>query len=486
MKSITITAAFLLCSFTLFAQQVRIEPLDNNTADDNFAPSFTNHGRVIVFTTDVGGDGQKLRVMERTSSGWTPATDVLGDVNNSTHSGAASLTPDGQVMYFSSYENSVDGFGRTDIYVAKRVAGKWRNVAVLPASVNSESFDAHPSISADGRTLYFVSDRPGGSGGTDIYVASWDGTTWGKARQLAGANTAQNEMSPVIGPDGRTLYFASDRPGGAGGFDIYVGKINGTALSELRRLGEPVNTAANEMFYMAMPNSDQAVFSRTTSNGDYDNFTVTPNPFPSEPVTLVEGVVANASSKVPVGADIIVTDLATGKKIASLRSDDQSGQYYVTLTPGRVYSVTASAPGYVFHSERFEVPPGAKGSTQKKDIDLSSLDGGSDRILVFFDYDKAELKTESVPELERIIELLRENTNVRVRFEGHTDDQGSDDYNDKLSDKRARAVADYVAAGGISASRMEAKGFGKRQPRVQGTTDEARATNRRVEMRILK
>jgi len=105
---------------------------------------------------------------------------------------------------------------------------------------------------------------------------------------------------------------------------------------------------------------------------------------------------------------------------------------------------------------------------------------------VFFDYDKSELKSESVPELERIIELMRENPDLRVRFEGHTDDQGSDDYNDKLSERRATAVKDYIIAGGVPAARLDAKGFGKRQPRIQGSSDEARAANRRVEMRIVK
>ena len=157
----------------------------------------------------------------------------------------------------------------------------------------------------------------------------------------------------------------------------------------------------------------------------------------------------------------------------------------MTLSPGRVYSVTASTKGYVFHSERYEVPPGAKGKTVKKDIYLSPLADGGDQLLVFFDYDKSELKSESFPELERIIELLRENPKVRLRFDGHTDDQGSDEYNEKLSQRRAEAVRDYIVAGGVPTARLEARGLGKRKPMMQGSTDEARASNRRVEMKVI-
>ncbi len=475
----------LLACTMASAQNVRIDPLDNNTSDDDFAPAYTNHGRVIVFTTDVGGDGQQLRMMERNSGGWTGSSKLVGDVNDAKHSGSGTLTPDGQFIIFASYENDVDGSGRTDLYSSRKINGRWVEVKNLGPVVNSSAYDAHPSITPDGRTLYFSSDRPGGNGAPDIYVATSDGTNWSSPKILAGINTASSEMSPVIGSDGKTIYFSSNRPGGAGGFDVYVAKVTGSAVTDVRRIGDPINTSADELFYSALPNSDQALFSRTSATGVYDNYIVVPNPFPTEPVTLVEGIVADINTKVPLGSDITVTDLATGKKVASLRSDDQSGQYYVTLSPGRVYSVTASTKGYVFHSERYEVPPGAKGKTVKKDIYLSPLADGGDQLLVFFDYDKSELKSESFPELERIIELLRENPKVRLRFDGHTDDQGSDEYNEKLSQRRAEAVRDYIVAGGVPTARLEARGLGKRKPMMQGSTDEARASNRRVEMKVI-
>lgn len=465
------------------AQQVQITPLDNNTSEDDFAPAYTNHGRMIVLTHDNGGS-QQLYSMERSSNGWEGTSKLRGTINDGEQVGVSTITPDGQFMIFSAFKHDVPGLGRTDLYSAKKVDGSWEQITNLGPNVNSAFYDSQPTLSADGRTLYFVSDRTGGQGGTDIYMSTFDGTTWSAARPVKGINTANDEMSPVIGPDGKTMYFSSNRSGGQGGFDVYVGTVSGDNVSSIKVMQSPINTAADEMFYTALPNSNQAFFSRTTSNGDYDNFMAVPNPFPSEPVTLVEGIVSDATTKDPLGADITITDLSTGKAISSMRSDDRTGQYFVTLTPGKVYSITARKKGYLFHSERFEVPPGSGEQTIQKDIALSPLAGGGDQLLVFFDYDKTELKSESIPELERVIELLRDHPEIKVVFEGHTDDQGADDYNDKLSQRRAESVRDYVITGGVDKGRVAAKGFGKRKPLVPGSTDDARAKNRRVEMRV--
>lgn len=490
MRTISTLLLMMMMSTFGLAQQVQVLPLDHNTSDDDVAPSITGHGRVLVVTRDEGGEGQRLFRMERSSGGWTSPGELGGDVNDAVHAGAASLTPDGQFMVFSAYDHDAGGNGRTDIYSARLIDGKWKNVMNLGSGVNSTAYDAQPSISADGRTIYFSSDRPGGKGGTDIYVSTFDGTTWSAARPLDGINTAANETAPVINADGTTFTFASNRAGGSGGLDIYTARITNGAATGIKNAGTMINTAADEAFYVSVPNSDQAFFSRTTERGDYDNFSVVPNPFPSDPVTLVEGTVKDAETGKPLAADITITDVATGKKVGDLRSDDQTGQYFVTLAAGRVYAVTASAPGYVFHSDRYEVPPGSKGSTVNQDIALRPLngsgDGNGDRLLVFFDFDKSELKSESFSELERVIELLRTNTAVKVQFEGHTDDQGTDAYNNTLSEKRAQAVQTYVTAAGIAPARVSAKGFGKTQPLMQGSSEEARAKNRRVEMRLVR
>ncbi|RPI67163.1 MAG: hypothetical protein EHM43_09550, partial [Ignavibacteriae bacterium] len=354
MKRITTLAVLMFAIASMSAQQIEITPLDNNTSSDDFAPTPTNHGRVLIFSSAESGE-QQLYMMERTSSGWSSANKLRGDVNDGEQVGAAALTPDGQTMVFSAFKHDVPGIGRTDLYTAKRKDGKWVDVTNLGGTVNSPAYDAQPAVTADGRTLYFASDRSGGKGGTDIYVTQWTGSAWSVARPLEGVNSSANEMSPVIAADGRTLTFASDRSGGTGGYDIYVAKVEGVNATGVKSAGTPINTSADELFYTSIPNSNQAYFTRKGSNGDYENFMAVPNPFPSEPVTLIEGTVTDAISKDALGAEITVTDLTTGKAVASLRSDDNTGAYYVTLTPGRMYSITAKKNGYLFHSERYDV-----------------------------------------------------------------------------------------------------------------------------------
>jgi outer membrane protein OmpA-like peptidoglycan-associated protein len=350
--------------------------------------------------------------------------------------------------------------------------------------VNSSYWDSQPCLSVDGELLIFASDRPGGTGGTDLWMSRRQGGGWSAPMPLSRLNTAADEMAPVLAPDGRTLYFASNRDGN---FDIFVSRMqqDGT-FGRPEKLAAPVNTSADEFFFVPIPGEDAALLSRATAAGDLDVFRVVPNPEPPEPVLTVQGTVLDARSNEPLGGAVIaITDLRTRRKLAELYSDEETGQYYVALPSGRSYSITASREGYLFYSERFDVGRDLRQNPLTKDILLTPIEGGRTRLLVFFDFDKAELKEESFPELDRLVELLRAYPNLRVLIEGHTDDVGTDEYNDRLSQRRADAVKQYLVQNGIGARRIETKGWGRRKPLVRGTTEEARAQNRRVEIQLL-
>lgn len=493
MKHVITAFLLLACVCAATAQNgvspedVVVNPLPINSGDDDFAPFYLQNGKLMYFTSDRDGE-QRVFLVPRTTSGWGDPQMLSGTINDGEQVGAAAFTPDGQYMIFSAYGRPGSSMGRTDLYSARKVNGEWTDVRNLGPDINSPYWDSQPFMSSDGNTLYFASDRPGGSGGTDIYMCRKTEKGWGAAVNLGlNVNTAADEMSPTIAADNERLYFASNRVGSMGGFDIYMLDLPKAATrAEVKNLGAPVNSEADEYFYFSLANANQGYFASNRSDSDFDIYSAVPDPAPGKPVLIVHGVVKNVLTDQPLGSDITVTDLNTARTIAEFRSDDETGEYFVMLTPGREYSVTASKEGYLFYSERFEAPPNEAGREIIYDIPLSPIENGSVRLLVFFEFDKAELQPESRAELDRVVEFLQNNPTVNISIEGHTDDQGTADYNKKLSESRAESVKRYLIAGGVPASRITSQGFGKTRPLMQGTSEEARARNRRVEMRITR
>ncbi len=488
MRKLLILALLLpaLLSADLSAQKTKIAPVSFNSGADDFAPAVTENLRKMFFTSDKSKSKQKVYFVEKTSEGWTFPDELEGDINDGRQCGSVTLTPDGQYMIFAAFRHDVGGEGRTDLYSARKIKGEWKDVQNLGPAVNSSYWDSQPSISADGNTLYFTSDRPGGQGGSDIWVAHRTREGWAKPVNAGSAiNTSYDEMAPVVSHDNKTFTFASNRPGGQGGFDIYYSKVRGESFTEPSNAGTPVNSAGDDMFFYSIPNTNVAYFSssREGGQGGLDIYTAIPNPYPSDAVVYVWGTVRDSKTQKPLGAKITITDLKTGQKVSTFNSDDETGNYYVVLQPGRNYSVTASKDGYLFYSEKFEIPQEAKGDELMKDIYLSQTDT---RLLIFFDFDKSELKEESSPELDRVVEFLQDKPTVEIMLEGHTDDVGDPNYNMRLSLDRANQVKSYLVKNGIAPSRITTKGYGSTQPLINEKTEDARAKNRRVEMKIVK
>lgn len=469
---------------------VQITSLDINSSDDDFAPAALRGGQVLVFTSSRSGEQRIWRSM-RGSTGWSAPMEEGEALSYATEAGATTLTPDGTFMIFAAYEwngsPAQSGYGRTDLYSAELVGGIWTNVTNLGPEVNSSYWDSQPTLSVDGRTLYFSSDRAGGRGATDIYVSNRTASGWTRAVNIGEPiNTLLDEMSPSIAPDGKSLFFSSTGHGGAGGFDLFVargGNMRGTGWSGVENMGTPINSAANDHYFISLPNSQNGYFASDRAGG-LDIYLAAPNPFPPEALVTVSGVVVDRETRQPIAADITVTDLSSGEVVANYRSDSRNGEYYVVLTRGRRYSITATAPDYIFYSDDYSVPPTAQGQDLKKDIELSRTGRGTTRLLVFFDFDQSELKNESKPDLNRAVEFLRQNPNISVEIAGHTDSVGVASYNKKLSQSRAESVRQYLVSGGVEARRMEARGYGEEQPIADNGNEEGKARNRRVEMRV--
>ena len=490
---ITVFLVGILCQTNSLSQvvsakrEVVVTPFAYNTSGDDFAPAIAQNGLQLFFTSE-NGKTQTIRFCQNRNGEWESPKDIEQEITTAKQAGSATLTPDGQYMIFAAFKHSLDGFGRTDLYSARKVKGKWTEVMNLGSGVNSEYWDSQPSLSSDGSTLYFASDRRGGEGGTDVYVSKRQGMSWGRAELLSGVNSSDDDMTPCIAPDNSTLYITSNRGGGLGGFDIYTTRLSGKNFGKPVNIGAPINSSADEYYYVALPNSSTAYFSsdRNGGRGALDIYKAEPNPEMPGAVVTMKGIVRDASNNKLLGADIVLTDLKTRQKVSVLRSDDETGEYYVTLSAGRTYSITATRPDYVFYSDRIDVPAEEKGRDIVNDIYLTPVGAGETRLLVFFDTDKADLKDESLPELDRTAEFLKSNPDIKVSIEGHTDDVGEDNYNMQLSQRRAESVKSYLVNQGIERKRVASSGYGKTRPKKQGTTEEIRAMNRRVEMKIVK
>lgn len=424
---------------------------------------------------------------------WSVVRNIGEPVNTTGNEGALCISADGMDMYFAGC-NRPDGLGSCDIYHAVRLGDTWSIPENTGKTMNSAKWDTQPSVSSDGKTLYFASNR-GGKGNSDIYVAYRDENgQWGAAINLGDSvNTPEMEVTPFIHPDGQSLYFASEGHPGLGGFDLFVSrkKPDGT-WSKPKNLGYPINTEADEMNLIVNARGNTAYLSSAKLGGygkhDVYRFEL-PESVRPEPVSYFKGFVFNSVNKRPVEAGFELIDLQTGKTIVNSHSEPVRGEFLVTLPSGRDYALHVSSPGYLFYSENFSIPETRSGfEPVVYNIPLQPLQEGEEVVLrnVFFETDQYTLKAESQVELDRLVLLLRNNPKLRIEVSGHTDDQGTDAYNLSLSTNRARVVYEYLISAAVPASRLEYKGYGEKVPVAPNTTEEGRKQNRRTTFRVLK
>ncbi|HZV13341.1 MAG TPA: flagellar motor protein MotB, partial [Candidatus Kapabacteria bacterium] len=231
-----------------------------NSPDDDYGPTITANGKTLYFTSTrkggMGGHDYWYSTMNADST-WTPAVNAGPSINTPADEGVSSLSADGQTIFFTGC-NRPDGMGNCDIYQADLVGTEWQNIRNLGPVVNTEYWESQPAISADGKTLYFVSNRPGGLGGTDIWYTTKDANdNWTEPKNIGPPiNTPDNEVSPFIAADGVTLYFASDGHGGLGGLDFFTSEKTDNGWTQPVNLGAPINTPDNEEFITVPASGD--------------------------------------------------------------------------------------------------------------------------------------------------------------------------------------------------------------------------------------
>lgn len=425
---------------------------------------------------------------------WSKKQKMPFPPNSEENVGAGSISPDGRYMFFAKC-GAKDGLGSCDIYVCQRKGDNtWSKPKNLGPNVNSSSWDSQPSIASDGRTLFFVSNREGGFGKSDIYYSylKKDGT-WTKAKNLGDkVNTSGAELSPFIHPSNTTLYFASDGHIGMGGLDIYSVSILNGKFSEPKNLGYPINTEKDESCLVVSPDATYAVFATDRieeSNGKMNLYafeldqTLRPTP-----VICMKGKVFYDDNKTLQEAKFKIKDLKTNKVVAETFSDKMLSTYLMTLPCGADYALSVECEGYLFYSENFSIPKDLESKYYEKDIHLLAIKEGSKVVLqnIFFATNSYELLDSSLPELETLLELLNNNPSIRIEISGHTDSQGKAEYNQTLSKNRAQSVRNYLIEKGINPDRITSQGYGQTQPIADNNTEEGRKQNRRTEFKIIK
>jgi hypothetical protein len=467
-----------------------------NTPDDEYWPSITADGLTLMFTRQGVNHGKSTKGQEDfyishlRNNAWTKALNAGAPLNTNQNEGAQSISSDGTYMYFTACERP-DGLGRCDIYFSHFDGKSWSAGVNIGPPVNTPFWEAEPSVSANGKMLFFASNRPGGKGGMDIWysVAGVNGK-WGEPKNPGDIiNTSGDEMSPFIHFDGRTLYFSSNGRTGMGGFDIYVSRMkDDSTWTEPKNLGYPINTSSDETGLIIDASGQKGFYSTThdKKNGkDIFYFTLYDSIRP-DPVSYFRGMVFDKVTMKQLKSDYELINLRAGEVISS-GSTDSEGSFLVCLPTGFDYGLNVSKPGYLFYSDNFMLK-GIHSVTEPfiKKILLNPVKVGATMQLsnVFYEFDSWELKKESVAELDRLYSLLKDNPGIIVEVAGYTDSIGSATYNKTLSEKRAKSVVTYLCAKGIGTDRLTYKGYGAEAPIGNNVTNEGRRLNRRTEVRI--
>jgi outer membrane protein OmpA-like peptidoglycan-associated protein/tetratricopeptide (TPR) repeat protein len=461
-----------------------------NTAESEYFPSLTVDGSELVFTRRLNGTNEDFFSTRAGNNQWQPAKPIEGQVNSPQNEGAQNISQDGQWLVFTGC-NRPDGFGSCDIYISYLQKDTWSEPINLGGWVNSDQWDSQPCLSPDKQDLYFTSRRPGGFGGSDIYVSHLQPNgKWGEPENLGeGINTSGNEQSPFIHADNQTLYFTSDYWPGYGDEDLfYVKKGPLGDWSKPVNLGYPINTIDREGTLFVAANGKTAYYAsdRGDTKGGMDIYTFELREDIRPYKTLwIKGNVFDQKTKKGLPSSVELIDMASKRTISSVQTDEQ-GNYLITLPTGKDYAFNVNRKGYLFYSDHFLLAQNETDSVYEKNIPLQPIEANASVVLnnIFFDVNKADLRAASQAELDKIVQLMNDNPSLKIQISGHTDNAGKPADNMTLSNNRAKAVVSYLINNKINPARLSFKGFGETKPVADNKTEEGRARNRRTELKV--
>lgn len=507
-----------------------------NTKYPEYAPYINADENLIMFTSardnTTGGkkDDRDLKYFEdiyiskKSGDIWREASNPGKPLNTDSHDAIVGISPDGKhALVYKGEDNGGDIFEcRID------EDGKWKSPKRLPKEINTKYHESSATFSPDMESLYFVSDKPDGFGGKDIYFTSLrikgnkEKLDYEDAVNLGAViNTPYDEEGVFMDVKGKTLYFSSKGHETMGGYDVFKTTLKDGKWTRPVNLGYPINTPDDDIFFSFSRNGKHAYYSSFDPDGygDRDIYVITllgPEKevefiedmnylafktvlikenlmhekveIKESQITIVKGTVMDAITLEPLGGvPVEIYDNALGMIISRFESNTSTGEYMISVPSGKNYGFSARAKDYLFHSENLIIPLATTVQEIYMDMLLHKVKVGSKIILknIFFDFDKTTLRPTSTAELDRLTKMLNDIPTLTIEISGHTDNVGSDAYNKELSEGRAKSVVNYLISKDVDAGRLTFAGYGETQPIKSNDTDEGRQMNRRTEFKVL-
>ena len=448
---------------------------DLNSRESDFSPAYGRDDFGVVLFTSSRDDALGNKTHGATGQGFTDIFESRLDkkskwsipvpvdvINSEAEEGTPFITSDFKELYFTRCEAGKREQKGCMIMLSKRTGDKWgepKNIGILPDSLVA----AHPALSPDGTTLYFVSDIPGGSGGKDIWMVSRasTGDAWSNPRNLGpDINTPGNEVFPYVRNDG-TLYFSSDGHIGMGGLDIFKAVPQPDGSWIVTNMKPPINSFSDDFGIVFEGNAERGIFSsarKGRGNDDLYSFELPPLLF------SVTGLVKDEKSGAPIAASTIQLIASDGSNLQA--ETGNSGDFRFELKPDVDYIFLASKRGYLNGKERETTKGQEKSREFMVTILLTAIDRPIELPNIFYDFNKWDLRPESMVSLDRLVETLNDNPNITIELMSHTDSRDTEEFNFDLSQKRAQSVIQYLIEKGIESDRLSAKGYGESSPKV--------------------
>ena len=464
-----------------------------NTPLDEYFPGVSADNQTLIYTRLKSNRTEDFYISKKDENdAWLPARNMGPPINSDQNEGTISISSDGQYVFFTGC-NWQGGEGSCDLYFSALDGTEWKEPRNLGFPINTRAWESQPSLSFDGKTLYFASARPGGYGGMDIWQSTYNKGRWSPPVNLGPEiNTIGNEETPFIAKDDITLYFTSDFLPGMGNVDIfYTRKTAQGKWEKPVNLGYPINSYQDERCLAIGANGIDAYIASEREGGfgglDLYKFELYENARPIK-TGYVKGIVYDAKTLGKLKAKIELIDLTSGKTIIESVSNKVTGAFLVCLQGNKNYAMNVSADGYLFYSENFSLKDQSATDPLELNIPLNALIAGEKVVLnnVFFEVDKFDLKDESKIELNKLVTFLKNNPGLAIELSGHTDNTGVKQKNIELSTARAKSVQQYLITNGIDATRLTYKGYGDAQPIADNKTEKGRKQNRRTEFKVIK